>query len=292
MLRSRMIGAFKVSSLIEYYGPTHIPEIAFTQFDRSCLAEHHSWLTPQHYVPESDRLVIAVQLWMVQTGSDVILIDAGVGNGKRRPIERMNMLNTLVLQWMAAAGAPPEKITHVVMTHLHSDHVGWNTIMVDGRWVPTFPNARYLVPKENYDQWQHLIQGGQNPDNGSFADSVLPLVDAGVVEFIENQKQVAGCLEVEAASGHTPGHLTFRLRSEGQEGLFAGDVLHHPFQVVRPDSNSAFDFFPDVARRTRAAVLASAAASGALVMPCHFGPPCCGYIRKQAGAYRFEPGTW
>lgn len=293
MLRSRRIGEFKVSSLVEYYGPTHAPETTFPDLNRTAFEQNRDWLVPNHWFPEMNRLVISIQMWIVHAGLDIILIDTGVGNRKQRPVERMNMLNTLVLHWLEAAGASREKVTHVVMTHLHTDHVGWNTILDDGNWVPTFPNARYLIPKENYDAWKQMISNGTGaPDSGSFSDSILPLVKAGMVDFITHQKEVAGCLEVVPLPGHTPGHIGFKLSSKGGQGIFAGDVMHHPIQVVRPESNSAFCMLPDVARRNRVAFLSNAAETGALIMPSHFGPPHCGFIRRQAGSYIFEPATW
>jgi len=293
MLHSRMIGRFKVSSVVEYYGPTHIPEKTFPDFRRADLEANRAWLTPHHWIPEMDRLVIAIQIWIVHAGSNIILIDTGVGNRKPRAVERMNMLNTLVPQWMEAAGAPREKVTHVLMTHLHLDHVGWNTILEDGRWMPTFPKARYFIPKEDYDCWKTQVENGTGkPDGGSYADSILPIVQAGMAEFLDTQEEVAGCMTVVPLPGHTPGHLNFHLKSGGEEGIFAGDVMHHPIQIACPTWNSAFCVLPDVARRNRAAFLDRAADTGALIMPAHFGPPHCGYIRRQAGAYRFEPATW
>ena len=293
MLRSTMIGKCKVSSLVEFYGPTHVPGITFPSYQKAAVEENRDWLVPNHWNPETDRFVIAIQIWIVHAGSNIILVDTGAGNHKQRQTVRMNMLNTLALTWMEAAGAPREKVTHVVITHLHLDHVGWNTMLEDGRWVPTFPNARYLVPKENYDFWKSSIEkGGSTFDGGSFADSVLPVVQAGMVEFIQPQKEIAGCLTVESLPGHTPGHLGFRLRSDGGEGLFTGDVMHHPIQIVCPTWNSVYCMLPDDARHTRAELLARAADTDVLIMPCHFGPPHCGYIRRQAGGYRFGPMVW
>ena len=292
MLRSRMIGEYRVSSLVEYCGPTHDPAVFLPDYQPSAVEPHREWLVPNHWFPGINRFVIAIQIWIVQAGSNVILIDTGVGNQKPRPVARMNMLNTLVPQWLEAAGAWRNQVTHVVMTHLHSDHVGWNTVLENGRWVPTFPNARYLMPKENFDYWKDQIDRGKPPDAGSFGDSVMPVVQAGLVDFLTTQKEIAGCLRVEPLPGHTPGHLNLRLRSRGEEGVFAGDIFHHPIQIVYPTWNSAFCIDPDAARRSRAAFLADAARTGALVMPCHFGLPHCGYVRKQGDAYRFEPATW
>jgi glyoxylase-like metal-dependent hydrolase (beta-lactamase superfamily II) len=203
----------------------------------------------------------------------------------------MNMLNTLMPLWMEAAGARADKVTHVVMTHLHGDHVGWNTVMKDGRWVPTFPNARYYMPKNDFNFFKEAFEKGP-PDGGSFYDSILPVVQAGMVEFIENQKEIAACLTVEPAPGHTPGQLNYRLRSRGEEGIFSADIFHNVIQIACPTWNTAFCILPDVARKTRAAFLEHNAKSGALVMPCHFGIPHCGYVRKQGERYRFEPAVW
>jgi glyoxylase-like metal-dependent hydrolase (beta-lactamase superfamily II) len=286
-----MIGEYKVSSLIEYFGPTHDPNFVFPDFDRKKLEANLDWLVPNHYHPGLDRFIVAIQIWVVQAGSDIIVIDTGVGNGKPRPAARMNKLNSLIPLWMEAAGARADKVTHVVMTHLHGDHVGWNTVMKDGRWVPTFPNARYHMPKNDFAYFKGAFEKGP-PDGGSFYDSILPVVQAGLVDFIEDQKEVAGCLAVEQAPGHTPGQLNYRLRSRGEEGVFSADIFHNVIQIACPTWNTAFCVLPDEARKTRAAFLERNAKSGALVMPCHFGFPHCGFVRKQGEGYGFEPAAW
>lgn len=203
------------------------------------------------------------------------------------------MLNTPTLAWLEAAGASPEKVTHVVHTHLHVDHVGWNTILTDGRWTPTFPNARFLIPRQEFDYWKTEHDRG-NPavNDGSFADSVLPIVEAGMASFYEAGEELAGCLTTEAAFGHAPGMHTLRLRSAGEEGLFTADSMHSPIQVANPHWNDRYCLWPDQALATRAGVLARAAEREALIMPFHFGAPCCGYVRRQGEGYRFEPGRW
>ena len=286
-----MIGDVKVSSLVEYFGPTHVPNVVFPDFDRKELEANVDWVAPDHYVPSIDRFIVAIQIWVVQAGGNTVIVDTGVGNRKPRPVERMHQLNTLFPYWMEAIGAHPDKVTHVVMTHLHTDHVGWNTVLKDNRWVPTFPNAKYYMPKTDFAYFKGVFENGP-PDGGSFYDSVLPVVQAGLVEFIENQKEIAGILSVEQAIGHTPGMLNYRVRSKGEEGIFSADVFHSVMQIACPTWNTAFCVLPDEARRTRAGFLAKQADNGALVMPCHFGIPHCGYIRRKGNGYGFEPATW
>ena len=289
MIQSRRIGDARITRVLEYSGPTHLPDFLFPDRDHLPIKANQAWLAPNHYVPVMNRLIMTTQIWVVQAGGNVILIDTGVGNRKPRPAEPMNMLNTLMLPWLEAAGAAPDKVTHVVMTHLHVDHVGWNTVLADGRWVPTFPNARYLVPKGDFDPLK--AQHDQTP-NPVFADSILPVLEAGLVDVIDETREIAGCLVAEPAPGHSAGQLTFRLRSQGEEGIFSADVMHNAIQVARPDWNTRYCVMPDLAAATRAAFLARAADRGALIMPMHFGAPYCGYIRRQGDGYAFEGATW
>jgi glyoxylase-like metal-dependent hydrolase (beta-lactamase superfamily II) len=297
MIQSRMIGDAKVTRVLEYSGPTHPPEFLFPEVPKAerdaQLAAHAAWMAPDHYVPHMDRLIVTIQLWLVQAGGNTILIDTGVGNHKQRAAPRMNMLNTLVVPWLEAAGAAPEKVTHVVHTHLHTDHVGGNTVQQDGRWVPAFPNARYLMPKIEFDYWKaEYDRGDKMVQAGSFADSVLPIVEAGLVDFYEGDAELAGCLAPEAVPGHAPGLTAMRLRSNGEEGYFSTDTMHSPIQVANPHWNDRYILWPDQARESRHKVLSRAAEREALIMPYHFGAPYCGYVRRQGDGYRFEPAAW
>ena len=293
MIFSRQIGAARVTNVIEYSGPTHAPEFLFPEISKAerdaGIAANASWLAPHHYVPHMDRFIVTIQIWVVHAGGNVILIDSGVGNFKNRAAPRMNQLNTLLIPWLEAAGAAPHQVTHVVHTHLHTDHVGGNTVEQDGRWVPAFPNARYLMPKAEVDYWKAEYDAGDKMvQAGSFADSVLPVLDAGLVDFIEPGQEVAGCLLGEDVSGHAPGMLSFRLRSQGEEGMFSTDTMHSPIQVANPHWNDRYVLDAGRALQSRANVLARAAERNALIMPMHFGAPYCGYVRKQGDGYRFE----
>lgn len=297
MIQTRMIGDARVTRVLEYSGPTHAPEFLFPEVPRDerdrAIAAASAWLAPQHYVPHMDRFVVTIQLWLVHAGGNVILIDTGVGSFKQRAAPRMDMLNTLVMPWLEAAGAAPGEVTHVVHTHLHTDHVGGNTVWRDGRWEPAFPNARYLMPRVEFDHWKAEYDAGDHDvQAGSFADSVMPVVDAGLVDFIDAAGEVAGCLLPEMVAGHAPGMMSFRLRSNGEEGMFSTDTMHSPIQVAHPDWNDRYVLDADAARASRHATLARAADRGALIMPMHFGAPYCGYVRRQQGGYAFEPGGW
>jgi glyoxylase-like metal-dependent hydrolase (beta-lactamase superfamily II) len=293
-LHARKIGDATVTQVVEYSAPTHQREFLFPDLSQEELNANADWLGPHHYVPHMNRLIITIQLWVIHAGGNVIVVDTGVGNFKRRKAARMNMLNSLVVPWLEAAGAAPADVTHVVQTHVHSDHVGWNTTLVDGQWAPTFPNARYCIPKKDFDYFDDQVKrGGGHPlIEESFADSVYPVIEAGLVDFItDDMREVAGVLSVEPAPGHCPGMVTYRLRSSGQEGLFTGDVMHSPVQIVKPSLNTSYCLEPDLARKTRLEVLNRAADRDALIMPMHFGAPYCGYVRRQGDGFRFEPAA-
>ncbi len=297
MIQSRMIGAARVTRVAEYSGPTHAPEFLFPEIakaerDAGIAAQSH-WLAPHHYVPAMDRFIVTIQAWVVHAGDKIILIDTGVGNFKTRAAPRMHNLNTLFLPWLEAAGAAPHQVTHVVHTHLHTDHVGNNTVLQDGKWVPTFPNARYLFPKQEFDVWKaEYDRGDTMVQNGSFADSVLPILEAGLGAFYDGTQELAGCLVPEPVFGHAPGMFALRLRSDGQEGLFSTDTMHSPIQVAYPHWNDRYVLDADKARESRIRTLNHAADRGALIMPFHFGAPYCGYVRRQGSGFAFEPATW
>ena len=296
MIHHHRIGDAHITGVIEYSGPTHAPEFLYPAIDKAerdaVLKANASWLAPNHFVPHMDRLIVTIQLWVVKAGGNTILIDTGVGNRKPRgAAARMDQLNTLVMPWLEAAGAGPNEVTHVVHTHLHTDHVGWNTVPQDGKWVPAFPKAKYLFPRAEFDYWNAEYARDKGVNQGSFADSVLPIFDAGLAEFIDETKEVAGCLTAEPVPGHAPGMLSFRIRSQGEEGIFTADVMHNAIQIVRPDWNDRYVLWADKALESRAAVLKRAAERNALIMPMHLGAPYCGYVRRQGDGYVFEGAT-
>lgn len=296
MIQTRKIGDVKVTNIIEYSGPTHDPAFLFPEAERADIDRLERQMAPNHWVPHMGKLIVTIQFWIVQAGTNIIVIDTGVGNFKsRESIPRMHMLNTLVREWLVAAGAAPEDVTHVVITHLHADHVGWNTTWQDGRWVPTFPNASYHFPLDDFT----FCKEGKNKEPGvidvfgdSFFDSVMPIVDAGLAKMMRPGEEIAECLTVHSAEGHSPGQVIFRLESKGEVGVFSGDVFHSPLQIMRPEFNSGYCIWQEKAREVRLRMLNELADESALILPVHFGAPYCGYVRRQGDGFLFEPATW
>jgi glyoxylase-like metal-dependent hydrolase (beta-lactamase superfamily II) len=270
MMNSRRIGDIELIQIIEFSGPTHDADWMLPGLPHAALRANASWLNPGFWIPSTNRLVFTMQLWLLKASDRIIVIDTGVGNAKMRPSPYQSMINTPVLDWLAAVGAPPDKVTHVVHTHLHGDHVGWDTRQEDGRWTPTFPNATYCIPKDDWGAYRPRYDAGdQNLLGGSFADSIMPVAEAGLVRFFGDDDEIAGCLLAHAAPGHSPGQVTLSLRHGDQHCIFSGDVLHSPMQVLFPDVNSRWCELPDVARATRHKLLADAAAANATIFPAH-----------------------
>jgi len=252
------------------------------------VAEHVSWMAPTHYEKATGRLLLSMHSWLVDTGKHKILVDGCVGNHKNRP-SRPDWCNLDIpfLQRLEAAGARPEDIDFVLCTHLHADHVGWNTKLVDGRWVPTFPNAKYVFSRTEYEYWDGLLkqQGQASHHLYSYNDSVLPVVEAGQALIVDDHYVLADCLTLEPAPGHTPGHVAIWLQSKGSTGVFTGDIIHHPIQLIRPGWSCFGCKDQDQASTTRLRVLQQCAETNALLFPGHFMQPHAGYVKRHADSF-------
>ncbi len=204
------------------------------------------WLRPD-FADERGRLKMSIHALVVETPSRRIIVDTCLGNDKEnRRIPTWNRLQTTFLADLAAAGYARETIDTVVCTHLHVDHVGWNTMLVDGRWVPTFPQARYLMGRVEFAHW--TTQHEREDMAAVLADSVTPVFDAGLVDLVETDHRICDEISLMPTPGHTPGHVSLRIASEGEEALITGDFMHHPCQIARPDWSSTADSDPAAAR--------------------------------------------
>lgn len=275
------IGDVTVTSVVETEGPTP-GQFLFADATADAILRHR-WLQP-HFADERGRLIARVQLLVIESEGRRIAVDTCVGNDKERSVPAWHLRQLPFLDWMSAAGFAPESIDLVACTHLHVDHVGWNTMLVDGAWVPTFPNARYVFGRTEFEHWRREPQR----DGDVFGDSVQPVVDAGLVDLVDDHHPLTSEVSYEPTPGHTPGHLSVRIRSRGEVAVITGDLMHHPILAAEPTWSSHFDSDVEMARATRHRFVAEQAASGCLVIGTHFASPTAGRFVPDGDVHRFE----
>ncbi len=267
---------------------TNVLEIGATGGTRFILpqatpqeAQKMPWLVP-HYANAEGRLRLNVQSWIVETPTNRIIVDTCIGNDKtNRSVPAWNGLNKPFLNDLAAAGYPADTIDTVICTHLHIDHVGWNTKLVDGKWVPTFTNARYLFGKTEYDHWAAHSPEGEH--KAVFEDSVQPIVDAGYADLIGSDHRIGDEVSLIATPGHSPGHMSILVTSDGQQALLTGDVAHHPCQMAHLDWSSTADSDPVQSIEARKMLFSRFADTPKLVFGGHYDP---GHIVRDGDAFR------
>lgn len=245
------------------------------------------WLTP-HFAAPGGKLKMSIHALVVEAPGRRIIVDTCIGNDKRRETEPWSNLQTTFLQDLEAAGFARDSIDTVLCTHLHVDHVGWNTMLVNGEWVPTFPKARYLIGRAEYEYWRAEAAGVEDVSTSYFHDSVKPVWDAGLVDLVETDHQVCPEVRLEPTLGHTPGHVSIRIRSNGEEALITGDFTHHPCQMAHPEWAAEVDFDKDASTATRRRVYAELAGTKTLVIGTHFAAPCAGHVVRDGDAWRLE----
>ncbi|MGD9711032.1 MAG: MBL fold metallo-hydrolase [Thermomicrobiales bacterium] len=278
------IGDVRVTRILEL-PPMAFDPAMFLQTTREEILRRRDWLVP-HFATDSGDIILHFQAFMIEAAGKRIMVDPCIGNDKPRAHPQLNMLETAFLERLAEAGFPRESIDHVLCTHLHVDHCGWNTMLVDGVWMPTFPNARYLFAKAELD---YAKTGEGDPDAPAiYRDSVKPIVDAGLVDLIEPGHMIADGITIEQTPGHTPGHCSVMIASLGLEAIITGDVIHHPIQASMPHVSSNFCWDQELGARTRRALLEQAASRRAMMFAAHFAGPTAVYLKPDGDAWRVE----
>lgn len=251
-------------------------------------ADEAALLEPDFWDRAAEQWRIAMQSWVIRVDGLTVVVDTGVGNDRDRPhMPPLHRLSTSFLADLAAAGVDPADVDVVINTHLHTDHVGWNTQLVDGRWRPTFPNARYVVPAADLE---FFTPGGAGENDGMrrvLADSVDPVADQ--LQPWRDELELSPSLRLRAAPGHTPGSSVVWLDA-GRLAAFVGDLTHCPIQIPRPGDACAFDVDPIAAAATRTRVFTEAARARAVVLPAHY--PGRGGATLVARGDRFAVDDW
>lgn len=242
------------------------------------------WLKPNFVSPEG-KLILNIQMMIIETPDQKMVVDTCIGNDKALNMEGWANLQLPFLDDLKGLGHDPDSIDKVICTHLHVDHVGWNTRRVAGKWVPTFANARYLMVEQEFAFWSSLEE---DPFGDVFGESVKPIVDAGQADMVKPDHQVAEGVWFESTPGHTPGHVSVHVKSQGEEAIISGDMMHHPCQIARPEWVTPFDADSPSACATRKAFLERYVDKPVLVLGTHFANPVGGHIVRDGDTYRFD----
>lgn len=247
------------------------------------LAENRGWMRRAKALDDNDTLMLSFHSYVVKTPHHTILIDSCIGNDKprARPIWNMKTDDTY-MRALAAAGLAAGDIDYVMCTHLHADHVGWNTRLVNGRWVPTFPNARYVFARREFDYWTEQNAKAEVPP---FADSVLPIVEAKRHDIVGDNHTIGDHLRILPTPGHTPGHVAFVLGRGKDDAVFSGDLMHSPLQTLYPELSVKFDVDPARAATARRGFLERYCDTETLCCTAHFPAPSAGKIRRQGNGF-------
>jgi glyoxylase-like metal-dependent hydrolase (beta-lactamase superfamily II) len=245
-----------------------------------------TWLQP-HFADENGRLRMSIHSFVVETPDRRIVVDTCLGNDKQgRRIPHWNDRDGPFLADLTNAGFRPESIDTVLCTHLHVDHVGWNTRLVDGKWVPTFPRARYLMGRTEYDHWRTVKD---RPDMANIlADSVTPIIESGLATMVETNERICDEITLVPTLGHTPGHVSVMIQSKGEQALITGDFMHHPCQIAHPEWSTLADSDPDQGIETRRRMFQRLAGTPVLIIGTHFAGATAGKLVTDGDTYRLD----
>lgn len=289
-----MFGDVEAVRVVEWQGAFAPARGMIPESGTEVWKRNEDWLAPDHWEPDSDRAMVTLQTWVLRSGGRTVLVDTGVGNGRERPgSARFHHWQGDFLGGLAQVGVRPEDVDVVVNTHVHGDHVGWNTVAVDGGWEPTFPNAQYLIPAADdfhFGPGNAYGNGRREDDRLIYEDSIAPVHRAGQSVLWDGTHRIDDHLTLESAPGHTPGSSVLRLASGSDRAVFVGDLLHSPVQILTPSWNSCFCMDAAQAVSSRRRILERAAGERELVIPAHFGGAGAVEVRQEGG--RFTLGRW
>jgi len=285
----RLPGPFVVTRVVDLFHPFREPQFLLPDATPEAFAETRVSKDTRFVDVANCKLIMSFHSLIVRTPRNVILVDTCVGNHKERPLlpEWHQRTDGEYIKNLAADGLTPADITHVLCTHLHADHVGWNTKLLNGRWVPTFPNAKYIIHKAEF---AHAEAAARDPAtrHASWDDSVQPVIDAKQVVLVDGDHEIEPGVRLMPAPGHTPGNIVLVLDDGKQRAYLVGDTIHHPVQIERPHWSSRFCFDPAQSALTRAKFLGQVAETGAWVIPAHFAPPCAVQVVADGAGFWFK----
>jgi glyoxylase-like metal-dependent hydrolase (beta-lactamase superfamily II) len=281
------VGDVKITRIVESEVPmAYNPDAAFLKEATPEKLRDMPWLYP-HFVTEAGDLKLSIHALLVEAPGLKLVVDTCVGNDKPRALFGNVGLQTGFLTSLEATGCKRTDVNNVVCTHLHVDHVGWNTMLEGGKWVPTFPNARYLIGKQEYAFWK---QEGDKEQQEILSDSVQPIFDRGLADLVEMDHRISPEVKLMPTPGHTPGHVSVIIESKGKRAMITGDMLHHPCQFGHPEWSPSFDSDPVAGATMRRSVFEKVADQPTLVIGTHFAAPTAGHVKRDGRSFRFDVG--
>jgi len=281
------IGDVTITSIIERDGPWRTPEAMFPDYDPEIGRAHLADLDPVVYDAASNRMVITYQTFVIRTPHHTILVDTCTGEDKGFP-PPMDFPKQPWLDGFKSAGLSFEQIDYVFCTHLHIDHCGWNTVLRDGRWVPTFPRAKYVFHKREYAAWEAADKRGENPPGNVWRYNCEPIVAAGQALLVDDDYVLDDLVSLTPTPGHSPCHCCVNIRSKGQRAVVTGDMMHHALQCREPDWSTIFCWDPALAAQSRRRFLHSVADTDTVILPVHFPSPTAGRIEADGGRFKYH----
>ena len=286
-VRSWKIGDVTVSRIVELWKFTdHINMTIADAAPEEVVAMR--WLHPHYATPDGEQ-IMNFQGFLVQAPGLNLMLDTCIGNGRDRAFDVFRNLDTSFIADLASLGVAPEQVDVVLCTHLHFDHVGWNTYWDGAQWAPTFPNARYLFGRTEYDAWEAMRAEEDHGlhDVRHLADAVDPIMARGLATLIDAHHRISEELWTEPSHGHSPGHIHLCIESKGERGVITGDLMHHPIQTALPGRPARFDMDTGRGQQTRVDFVERYRDSGVLVIGAHFADPTAGWIRSEGDGQRF-----
>ncbi len=292
--QSIVLGDVEIFRVIEFQGrlmpgPELVPGTTAQTW-----RDNADWLAPEHWDSQTELVIATVQTWVLRNGGRTILVDTGIGNDRERPGRALfHHLRTDFPDRLARAGIHPDEVDLVINTHIHGDHVGWNTVAADGEWIPAFPNAQYLIPQADdlyFGPANNYAEGARPDDRLLYEDSIAPIHRAGQSVLWDGTYRIDDTLTLESTPGHTPGSSVLHLDSGTDRAVFVGDMVHSPVQLLHPSCSSCLCLDPDRAARSRRSTLERAADTGELVIPAHFSG--AGAVEIRRSGEDFTLGEW
>ena len=286
-MHSIQIGDVTITSIIERAGPWRTPETMFPDYDAAIGQAHLAEMDPRMFDTASGKMMITYQTFVVRTPKHTILVDTCTGEDKGYPAP-MDFPKQPWLDGFAAEGLRMEDIDYVFCTHLHIDHCGWNTRLIGGRWVPTFPNAKYIFHKREYDAWEAATARGEQPPGNVWRMNCLPVVEAGQALLVDDDYSLDDTITLIPTPGHAPCHCCINIQSRGKRAVVTGDMMHHALQCREPDWSTIFCSDPKLAATSRRTFLSTVADTDTLLLPVHFPSPTAGHVQADGDRFRYH----